>query len=346
MKGLVFFVVGSILVAGCFATACASDTHVGVFERISPEEAGFSVEKLDTLVAFCEEAGSAALLVLHNGKAVLSWGEVEKEYPIHSIRKSFLNALYGICVSQGMIDTSATLLKLGIDDIPPALTDSEKQATVFDLLRSRSGVYHPAAAEARVMIDTRPERGSHTPGTFFYYNNWDFNALGTIFEQQTGLEIFETFYEEIARPMGMKDFTPDDGFYMLEESKSNHPAYHFRMTAHDMALFGMLYMQGGVWNGRQIVPEDWIALSTRMHSVMDPRSGLGYGMLWYVLPESFGLGRVFMHSGAGIHMLAVFPDLGMVAVHRVDTDAPEVRFTPDKIIRVFDLIVGARTGVE
>lgn len=65
--------IGSVLFAAFFATvSCASDTHVAVFERISPEKAGFSVEKLDTLVAFCEEAGSAALLVLHNGKVVLS----------------------------------------------------------------------------------------------------------------------------------------------------------------------------------------------------------------------------------------------------------------------------------
>lgn len=345
MNRFTICIIGLILFAVCLATSSwGSDARVGVFERISPEEAGFSVEKLDTLVGFCEEAGSAALLILQNGKVVLSWGEVEKEYPIHSIRKSFLNALYGICVSQGFVDTSATLEELGIDDIPPSLTDSEKQATVFDLLRSRSGVYHPAAAEAQVMIDTRPERGSHAPGTFFYYNNWDFNALGTIFEQETGLKIYEVFYEEVAKPIGMKDFTPDDGFYMLEEEKSKHSAYHFRMTAHDMALFGMLYMQGGVWNEKQIVPEDWIELSTRMHSVLNPQVGIGYGMLWYVLPESFGLGRAFMHTGAGVHMLAVFPDLGMVAIHRVDTESSEVRFTYDKMIRVFDLIVEARTN--
>lgn len=50
---------------------------------------------------------------------------------------------YGIYVAKGVIDTSATLEELGIDDMPPALTKEEKQATVFDLMRSRSGVYHP-----------------------------------------------------------------------------------------------------------------------------------------------------------------------------------------------------------
>jgi len=193
-----------------------------------------SEEKLDAIVDFCEESGSAALLILYDGKVVLSWGEVETKYPIHSIRKAFLNSLYGIHVERGDIDLDMTLEELGIDDIPPVLTKEEKQAKVFDLIRSRSGVYHPAAAEAQVMIDSRPERGSHPPGSFFYYNNWDFNALGTIFEQETGRGVFEAFHEEIAEPLGMKDFQVEDGMYMYEKEKSLHPAYHFFMTAHDI----------------------------------------------------------------------------------------------------------------
>ncbi len=326
--------------------SCAEKARVGSFDCISPEEAGFSKEKLEAAAAFCDSAGSAALLVLYDGKVVLSWGEVEKEYPIHSIRKAMLNSLYGIYVTKGIIDTGATLEELLIDDIPPALTKEEKQATVFDLMRSRSGVYHPAAAEASVMIKNRPERGSHAPGTFFYYNNWDFNVLGTIFEQQTGKKIFEAFYEEIARPIGMKDFTPEDGFYMLEEKKSIHPAYHMRMTALDMALYGMLYMRGGVWNEKQIVPENWITLSTTLHSVMDRRNPVGYGCLWYVLSEEMGVGRAFLHTGAGIHMLGVFPDLKMVMVHRVDTDAEDVKFSSPQIIQAFDMVMGARTAEE
>jgi hypothetical protein len=62
---------------------------------------------------------------------------------------------------------------LNIDDIPPSLTKEEKKATVSDLLKSRSGVYHEAAAESRDMVGMRPVRGSHPPGSFYYYNNWE-----------------------------------------------------------------------------------------------------------------------------------------------------------------------------
>ncbi len=327
------------LLIGC--SHPANSDRIGVFETISPDDAGLSMEKLDEIVDFCEESGSAALLILYDGKVALSWGEVETKYLIHSIRKALLNSLYGIYVERGDIDLDMTLDELGIDDIPPVLSEDEKQAKVFDLIRSRSGVYHPAAAEAQGMIDSRPERGSHPPGSFFYYNNWDFNALGTIFEQEIGQGIFEAFYQEIAQPLGMKDFRVEDAKYHYEKQKSLHPAYHFSMTAHDMALYGLLYMNNGAWNGRQIIPGEWIAESTRPHSMINPETGFGYGYLWYVLPEDIGLGRIFLHTGAGIHLLGVLPDLKVVVVHRVDTFADDIQFTGDDLGHLYDLLVAA-----
>lgn len=52
----------------------------------------------------------------------------------------------------------------------------------------------------------RPARGSHRPGTFWYYNNWDFNALGTIFEQASGTHIYTEFKRRIAEPLQMQDY--------------------------------------------------------------------------------------------------------------------------------------------
>jgi CubicO group peptidase (beta-lactamase class C family) len=339
----------SALILSALLISCSASTHsdrIDVFDTISAKDAGMSEEKLDAIVDFCQESGSAALLILYDGKVVLSWGEVETKYPIHSIRKALLNSLYGIYVERGDIDLDMTLEELGIDDIPPVLTKEEKQAKVLDLLRSRSGIYHPAAAEAQAMIDSRPERGSHPPGSFFYYNNWDFNVLGTIFEQETGRGIFEAFYQEIAQPLGMVDFRVENGMYMYEEEKSQHPAYHFYMTAHDMALYGLLYMNNGTWNGRQIVPAEWIAESTRLHSMISPEIGFGYGYLWNVISEELGLGRVFLHTGVGIHLLAVFPDLKVVVVHRVDTLADDIRFTGDDLNHLFELLATALADLK
>ena len=317
-------------------------------EVVAPEDVGWSSEKLEEARAFAEKIKSAAVMVLYDGKVFISWGNVMTKYPIHSIRKPLLSALYGIYWGRGKIDLDATLQDLKIDDIPPALTPEEKKATVADLLKSRSGVYHEAAAEAESMIAARPARGSHPHDTFYYYNNWDFNALGTIFEKMTGAKIFEAFQKEIAGPIGMEDFSLDDCQYSFEETKSKHPAYNFKLTARDMARFGLLYLRKGNWNGRQIIPPEWIEKSTKPYSTVSEKYGVGYGYMWNVVLPGLGFSNLifggkggFYHTGVGIHTLAVVPELKLVYIYRYDTDG-EYQDPGQATIQLVSMIMNAR----
>lgn len=297
----------------------------GNLEFITPEEVGWSSKDLSLAQDFAIKSGCKAVIALYDGKVFFSWGNIHKNYEVHSIRKPFLSALYGIHLARGNIDLDATLEDLHIDDITPGLSLAEKQAEVEHLLMSRSGVYHEAAAEAQIIIDERPARGSHPPDTFFYYNNWDFNALGTIFEQETGETIFNAFKKEIADVVGMVDFSIDNCFYQYEWDKSMHPAYHFRMSARDMAKFGVLYQKNGNWKGLQIIPEQWIDESTMAYSTIANSNGLGYGYMWKIIPEDSEIGQRigypgYFHTGAGGHALVIIPDLKLVIVERYDTD--------------------------
>jgi len=314
-----FVITAIILFAITYFGSVTKSREINELEHVTPEEIGWSSVKLEEVKNYAEQIGSAAVMALYEGKVFFSWGKIKQKYLIHSIRKPFLCALYGIYVKRGLIDLDKSLDELGIDDIPSCLTPEEKKATVRDLLMSRSGVYHEAAAEAQVMIRTRPERGSHAPGTFFYYNNWDFNVLSTIFEKQTGKKIFEAFKKEIADPIGMQDFLLTDCRYQREWKKSKHPAYHFRMTARDMARFGLLYQNKGKYRDLQIIPPEWITESTTPYSINN-LDGDGYGYMWSIIPEESGFGNGFYHTGTGVHLLAVLPDTKLVLVHRVNTD--------------------------
>jgi CubicO group peptidase (beta-lactamase class C family) len=311
----------------------------------SSQNPSWSEDKLEAAAAYARQIGSAAVLLLHDGQVVFSYGDTRHKYMCHSIRKPFLGALYGIYAGKDFIDIEATLEELNIDDIPPSLTPAEKQATVRDLLLSRSGVYHQAAGEVQSMIDARPQRGSHPPGTFFYYNNWDFNALGTIFEQTTGKRIFEAFDEQIARRIGMVDFSPSDCSYKFERAKSEHPAYFLRMSARDMARFGLLYQNYGIWEGERVVPEKWIRESTTIYPVENPGGYDPYGYLWRISPEETQFGYGFYHTGLGVHVLAVMPEQKLVFVHRVDTDR-DFDITWPEIRTLMEMIMGARIATE
>lgn len=301
---------------------------------ISSEESNLNSSKLDSLDVFLKSAGSSSLMLLIDGKIAHQYGDVSKKHVVHSIRKSVINSLYGIAIADGLIDTSATLEDLKIDDIN-GLTSAEKQATVADLLKSRSGVYHAAAAVSKNMLRDIPKRGQYGPGEHFYYNNWDFNVLGYILEKATNQSIYTLFEEQIAKPLGMQDYSgiyddiveedieiPDvDGFYQHEQSKSLYPAYHFRLSTRDMARYGQLYLQMGKWNSEQIVSEKWIEASTTPYSITNDSYGIAYGMLWYVLyPNENRTTKSFYHTGNGVHMLGVYPSKNMVLIHRVDTE--------------------------
>jgi CubicO group peptidase (beta-lactamase class C family) len=328
------FIFSSIFLTMMFLSACSDDPfRSSIDERnlevLIPEDVGYSSAKLEEVKEIAETSGFDAMIVLYDGKILFSWGEVSTNYYVHSIRKPFLSALYGIHVSNGNINMDATLEELNIDDIPPSLTHEEKQATVRHLLQSRSGVYHEAAAEMQSMIDERPERGSHPPGTFYYYNNFDFNVAGVIYEQETGTKIFEEFKHKIASPIGMQDFTVENCHYHYELEKSKHPAYIFRMSARDMARFGALYQKQGNWEGKQIIPENWIEESTTIYSIADTTYGACYGYMWGIIPkgsetsERFGGYQIIYHTGlGGVQALIIIPELSLVMVQRTNTDVP------------------------
>ena len=288
------------------------------------------------------------MLIVVDGVVLAQWGDTARRFRCHSIRKSFLSALYGIQVWEEQIHLSDTLQELRIDDTPPSLTLIEKQATVGDLLKARSGVYHPALYETPSMAAMRPKRGSHLPGTFWYYNNWDFNVLGTIFEQQTKTKIREGFKRRIADPLQMEDFQLEDAGY-VRGTDSIHPAYPFRMSARDLARFGLLFLRDGEWRGKQIIPREWIAESTRSYS--DAGQAGGYGYMWWVAVDGkhFPLVNLkegaFSARGAGGQVLLVVPYSNLVIVHRVDTDAPIRRsFSARQLGRLFRLILDAKIG--
>jgi CubicO group peptidase (beta-lactamase class C family) len=287
----------------------------------SAEQSGWSPQKLGGIKEYIEQIGSTSAMIVQHGVVVAAWGDVEHKSNLHSCRKSLLNSLIGIAVAEGKINPDDTLEKLGIDDNKPSLTVEEKQATVRDLLEARSGVYHPTVYETKGMEEDKPPRGSHAPGTFWYYNNWDFNTLGFIYEKATDEKIFESFYRRIAQPIGMQDFKARDGEY-IRSGDSRFPAYVFDMSARDFARFGLLFLHGGNWNGVQIVPADWVKAST--HPYSDTESG-GYGYLWWTGDSASGReqkivfpkGSFWAEGHLGQYAVVV-PSLDLIVVNRVD----------------------------
>ena len=305
----------------------------------SPEDAGFSSEGLTHVKAAYDDLGAAAVFVVYKGHVLCNWGETSRRFRLHSARKSLMSALYGVHIDNGDIDPDKTLADLGIDDQPP-LTDQEKTARIADLLAARSGVYRPAAYEpAR---NGKPPRGSHAPGTHWCYNNWDFNTLVTIFEQETGTRIFTEFDRAFAQPLQMQDYAPEHGYYHYEIDKSIHPAYPIRMSARDMARVGLLYLNEGLWGERRILSRDYVRLSTSAIS-QGTLTG-GYGYLWWTHDrQPFADLGMYSALGLGGQTIDVIPGADLVIVMRGDTYTGQ-GFDDRGRLDMYELLLAARTG--
>jgi CubicO group peptidase (beta-lactamase class C family) len=278
-----------------------------------------------------------AAQVRHAGRTVVEVGDVSCPVDTHSMRKSIMCALVGQACDRGEIDLTMTLGELAIDDAP-ALTDEEKSATIEDLLTARSGVYLPADDGGML---GRPPRGSHPPGARWCYNNWDFNVLGNVYERLTGRSLFVAFEHDLARPLGMVDWdTYHHGSYDYRADilggTSRYPNYKFQLSARDIALFGQLHLDNGVWNGRPLLSPEWIARSTSPISRTNHQAGLFgmYGYCWWVAGPSDELGRIgnaidcYSAVGVGGNFLTVLP--GADTVVTVVTGAGRAPMTNDQ----------------
>ena len=354
------------------------------WREANPTQLGWDAQRLAQARAAFDSQKSAAVMVVHGGRLIASWGDVGVRYTAQSVRKALLNSLVGQLVSDGRLQLDANLAEMGIDDVSPALAEAERQATLQDLLRSRSGIFHSALYEvggwkrtrAALAEEERAAGGDVYPhGALWVYNNWDFNALGTIVERAAGEEIGPLFARRVAVPVQMEDFRAEDVEYTTSDHPaeqrfgniSQHRAYVFDISTRDLARYGLMYMNCGRWGRRQVVPADWVRASvdgpdTREGRPAGQSTGFGgYGYLWQIdRPGSrrFEALRTrelsYFATGNRGHVMGVWPGLDLVIVHQVATvggisaEAQQQRFTEgspevsdEQIAALFAAIIAA-----
>jgi CubicO group peptidase (beta-lactamase class C family) len=255
------------------------------------------------------------------------------------------------------VDLNKSLADLGMDDIG-GLTDQEKQATVKDLITARSGVFHPASNAGS---DPAPPRGSQKHGTYMLYNNWDFNALGGAFEIMTKRDIYDALESDLARPIRMQDFNRAQQRKTGDSTQSRYLAYHMNFSTRDMARLGYLMLRQGNWNGRQLVPADWVVESTRAFTPVaelnppEQRSGpYGYGYLWWVWDGPHATGAfegAYAAQGAFGQYIIVMPKLDLVIAHKTRPDLRDAQGNTrgvwaSDLAQILDAIVRTHCGAS
>src|SRR5262245_27972988 len=221
------------------------------WERIEkPESAGYYSARLQALRGWLQSLDTTAMLVSVGGRSLFEYGDLTHLSYLASVRKSVLAMLYGKYVENGTIKLDRTLRELEFTDVG-GLQPREVEATVEHLIAARSGIYH-LASNPGDSTDSAPPRNSQRAGSYYLYNNWDFNAAGAVFEKLTKRDIYDALESDLAKPIGMQDFNRARQRKSGDATRSQHMAYHIWLSTRDMARLGLLMLREGKWGEQQV----------------------------------------------------------------------------------------------
>ncbi len=299
------------------------------WEKAAPETYGFNSDKFNKELRpfIINKTKGTGVMIIVGGKCIFQQGALDRISYIASCRKSLLSMMYGKYVENGTINLNMTLEELGIDDIG-GLLPTEKKATVLDLITSRSGCYHPASNSGD--NEKKPERGSKKPGEYFIYNNWDFNVAFAVFEQLTGKNVFNAFYEDIGSRINIQDWNREIHVKGGDINVSKFPSSHFHFSTRDMARIGYLMLRKGNWKGDQLISEEWCKRITSTYSTWeevnctyDQPTRYSYGYMWWIFEErckdnSPYLRGAYTARGFMGQFITVVPELDMVVAFKTD----------------------------
>ena len=245
-----------------------------------------------------------------------------------SVAKSFVSALVGIAMDEGLIDSVDDPIRKYI----PGLQDKDSRysaITIKNLLSMSSGLRYveegtPFSDDAKTYYDPNLRSVAlsavieEEPGKRFHYNNYNYLLLGIILERATGMPVAKYMEEKLWKPLGME--APATWSLDSETSGFEKMESGINAAAIDFAKFGRLYLNNGSnWNGQQIISEKWVSTSTGANSTSDPSIEYQYG--WWIYPSQEGVvdnnnSNQHHFSARGNHgqFIYIVPEEGLVIV--------------------------------
>jgi CubicO group peptidase (beta-lactamase class C family) len=234
--------------------------------RATPESQGVSSAGVRAFVDAANQRVNTlhSFMLLRHGQVVAEgWWKPEaadKPHVLHSLSKSFTSTAVGLVIEEGRLSLDDPVLKFFPEDAPAEPSENLKAMRVRDLLTMTCG--HDVEAKR---TDTTPWTKTflnhpvpHKPGTHFQYNSLGTYMLSAIVQKVTGQTVLDYLKPRLFAPLGI-----DNPRWDASPQGISCGGWGLYLRTEDVAKFGQLYLQKGKWNGKQIVPEKWVAEATK-----------------------------------------------------------------------------------
>ena len=333
MKKLLCFSLAAAFVAvscGTAGTTPRNTTEDGRLVRAEDPAATFDPA---ALTAFKDAADADSIvvhsvMVLHHGQVVAEqwWGEGAPDTPhvMNSVSKSFTATAVGFAIAEGLVSLDDKVVSFFPDKVPADASSNLGAMTIKNLLTMSTGqVREPQRRGAEDWIAAfMAAPVDDTPGATFRYNSMATFMLSAIVQKVSGQKVTDYLQSRLFAPLAI------DG-YRWDESPEGiiTGGWGLYIKTEDMAKFGQLFLQDGMWNGERVLPEGWVAEASKswidsgpagheQDRAPDDEWSQGYGyQMWRCTPAG-----VYRADGARGQFIFVIPDRDAVIAVTSDTN--------------------------
>lgn len=297
------------------------------WQTSTPEEQGMDSEALKQITAYIADNNLAidSVVVIRHGYIVF------EEYPaylydeetphiVHSITKSIVSSLIGIAIREGYIDgINQKMIDLFPERDIQNVDTRKERVTLEHILKMKAGLEweewryaytDPRNDYIRAIFSADPVQYvlnlpmENKPGVEWDYNGGTSHLLSALISEATGYDTLEFAREFLFDPLRITD---------VSWHRDRHGIYYgggeLYLKPRDMVKIGYLYLHGGEWDGRQIVPADFVAEAVTTHHYFSESTGYGY-QSWWTYPQD----GVYYSAGLYGQRIYVIPDNDIVVV--------------------------------
>ena len=255
---------------------------------------GFEREPYHEILGPTKKRGGPAGMILKNGYLVTSWGDTRRVDMTFSVTKSFLSTTAGLAVDAGLIPNVNDPVGRTIWD--GTFDGEHNSAITWKHLLEHNSDWRGELWGGKDWADRPPREGGidawknrelRTPGTFFEYNDVRVNVLAYALTHTWRKPLPQILKEHIMDPIGASTswrwfgydnaWSTIDGLKMQSVTGGGHSGGGMFISAEDMARFGLLFLNGGVWDGERLLSEAWVK-AVQQPSAPNPN----YGSMWWL----------------------------------------------------------------
>lgn len=305
MKIKSLFLLSALAVYGCM--------EAGELPRTSPEAQGMDsgkvIELLDSLTSI-PQTELHSLTVLRHGNVVAQAAikpfSTEDQHELFSVSKTFTAAAVGLAIADNLLRLDDRLGAILPEALPDSVSPWLADVTVRDLLTMTSGLkvdWGMRGREDKWAEIMMAEPMAHEPGKQFAYDSMSTYLLSALVQKVVGKNILEYLTERVFNPLGMEDYTWD-----LSPEGVVTGGWGLWMRPDDLAKFGQLLLDKGKWEGKQILPAEWV--NEMMTKRVDVPGTSNYCFQMWTCPHEDAVRA----DGAWGQYIIVMPKEDMVAV--------------------------------